>query len=192
MHPKLRRASESWGLYQVSVTETHGDGFPWFSARRGRCRASQVVRNDVRRPRQVAVPVASARRWRASESLDDTLYRPRLPSYPAKRGNDLHGFLSPKFGIRARLFFHWAGLDLGCHSFARAGYGKSQTLMGVENTTRGRSGRPEVSLRRWTVILWGIGRCTRPRVPSGGYLANSGDRIASRWQFEGGISVLIR
>ena len=64
-----------------------------------RCRASQVVRNDARRPRQAAVPVASARRWRASESLDDTLYRPRLPSYPAKRGNDLHGFLSPKFGM---------------------------------------------------------------------------------------------
>ena len=36
----------------------------------------------------------------SSVARSGTLYRPRLPSYPAKRGNDLHGFLSPKFGIK--------------------------------------------------------------------------------------------
>ncbi len=58
---------------------THRDGFPRFAARsawRGRCGASQAMRDAVRKPWETAVPVAQAnRQWakrrRASESLDD-------------------------------------------------------------------------------------------------------------------------
>ncbi len=56
------------------MIKTHRDGFPWFSARRVRRRdagASQDGRNDVRRPREAAVPVASAHPRSASGSLTD-------------------------------------------------------------------------------------------------------------------------
>ncbi len=74
---------------------------PGQRARRGDAVASQDAGNDVREPRQAAVPVASAYRRRASGSLDDAPHRPRLPSYPAKSGRDLYGPLSLILGMRA-------------------------------------------------------------------------------------------
>ncbi len=71
---------------------THRDGFPRLSAKERvawRCRASEAMRDAVRKPWETAVPVGQAIRRRASESLADVPQDPRLPSYPADRLPDL-------------------------------------------------------------------------------------------------------
>ncbi len=87
---------------------THRDGFPRFSASTRvarRCKASQAMRDAVRKPWETAVPVAQANRQGApvgaSESLDDVPHRLRHSSYPADRLRDLYGSLSTLLGIRA-------------------------------------------------------------------------------------------
>ncbi len=71
------------------------------------CKASQAMRDAVRKPWEAAVPVARANRRRASESLDDVPQDPRLPSYPpagpTDRPRDLYGSISRTFGITADL-----------------------------------------------------------------------------------------
>ncbi|MCH8002848.1 MAG: hypothetical protein IIA34_14485 [Proteobacteria bacterium] len=57
------------------------------------------MRDAARKPWETAVRVARANRRRASESLDDALHRPRLPSYPADRPRDLYGSLSTLLGM---------------------------------------------------------------------------------------------
>ena len=90
---------------------THRDGFPRLSARsawRGDAKASQALRDAVRKPWETAVPVGQASRRRASESLDDVPHRPRLFSYPAERLPDLYGSLSALLGIIPRPQATWA------------------------------------------------------------------------------------
>ena len=59
-------------LYQVSVTGTHGDGFPWFSARRGRCRdavhrkSCATTSEGLGKPPFRSLPRAAGERRKAS------------------------------------------------------------------------------------------------------------------------------
>ncbi len=76
-----------------------------FAMARGasRCGASRGARDAVGKHWQAAVPVVHAARRRASESLDDTPHRLRLPSYPTGRMDDPYGSLSPLLGISRHL-----------------------------------------------------------------------------------------
>ncbi len=73
-------------------------------ARRGDAGHRKTGGNDVRGPREAAVPartpVASAFRRRASESLDDAPHRPRLPCLTRRKADTgLYGSLSLILGI---------------------------------------------------------------------------------------------